>query len=61
MLMAKVCIDESGRVTGVSSKGSVDIVSELQRGLSSWRYKPFMRDGKPSAVCFPLTLKLIKR
>ena len=61
MIMAKVCIDESGRVTGVSSKGSTEIVSELQRGLAGWRYKPFIRDGKPSAVCFPLTLKLIKR
>ncbi len=61
MIMAKVCIDDSGRVTSVSSKGSTEIVSELQRGLSSWRYKPFLRDGKPSAVCFPLTIKLIKR
>ena len=61
MITAKICIDDSGRVTGVTSKTSPDMLAELQRGIASWRYKPYLRDGKPSAVCFPFTIKLIKR
>jgi hypothetical protein len=60
-VVVKMCIDESGRVTSVTSKTSADVLAQLQRGLSSWRYKPYLRDGKPSAVCFPLTLRLVTR
>jgi serine/threonine protein kinase len=58
----KVCIDEGGRVSGVTAaKASPDVLAQLRSGLTSWRYKPFLRDGAPAAVCFPLTLRLIKR
>ncbi len=57
----KMCIDEFGHVTSVTGKIAADVLGELQRGLAGWRYKPFEREGKPAAVCFPLSIRLVKR
>ncbi|HEY5945915.1 MAG TPA: protein kinase [Kofleriaceae bacterium] len=59
-VLAKMCIDEQGKVSSVSIKqGNPEIVGDLKGALSSWRYKPYLRDGKPSPVCFPLSLRVV--
>lgn len=33
---------------------------ELQRGLQSWRYDPYINPaGVPSAACFPVTFRVV--
>jgi outer membrane biosynthesis protein TonB len=60
-VLVKMCLDEAGRVTSVKIvKSTADVADELQRALGSWRYKPYLNaDQKPSAVCFPLSLRLV--
>jgi eukaryotic-like serine/threonine-protein kinase len=60
-ILAKACIDESGRVTSVTIKKSPpEISGDLQRALMTWRYKPYVnKDGKVSPVCFPVTARVI--
>jgi serine/threonine protein kinase len=59
-VLAKLCIDEQGKVASVKVvKSNPEIVSELQTALASWRYKPYLRDSKPTPVCFPLSLRVV--
>jgi serine/threonine protein kinase len=59
-VLAKLCIDEQGKVSSVKVvKSNPEIVSQLQSALSSWRYKPYLRDSKPTPVCFPLSLRVV--
>jgi hypothetical protein len=59
-ILAKMCIDETGRVTSASIKKSPpEITADLQRALLTWKYKPYVRDGKVSDVCFPLSIRVI--
>jgi len=52
---AKMCIDETGRVTSVKMlKAPAEISSELQQALSGWRYK-----AMPNPVCFLLSLRVV--
>jgi len=62
-VLVKMCIDEQGRVSSVKvSKSTAEVASELERALRSWRYKPYLnKDQKPSAVCFPLPLRLVMK
>lgn len=61
-VLAKMCIDDQGRVSSVKIvKANPEIASDLQAALASWRYKPYLRDGKPSPVCFPLSLRVVVR
>lgn len=58
--LVKMCIDTNGKVTSVKVVRSTGaIASELSRALSSWRYEPYMGTDGPSAVCFPLQLRLV--
>jgi len=60
VVLAKLCIDEQGRVQSVKiAKATPEIAGELQNALSSWRYKPFNKDGKPTPVCFPVSLRVV--
>ncbi len=60
---AKMCIDEQGKVTSVKIlKGPADIASDLQRALMTWRFKPYVnRESKISPVCFPQSIRVIKK
>ncbi|HEY5925436.1 MAG TPA: protein kinase [Kofleriaceae bacterium] len=59
-VLAKLCIDEQGKVSSVKiAKSNPEIAGQLQTALASWRYKPFTREGKPLAVCFPLSLRVV--
>ncbi len=60
---AKVCIDEGGKVTSVKIlRGPPDIASDLQRALMTWRFKPWVnRDQKLSPVCFPQSIRVLKK
>jgi serine/threonine protein kinase len=60
---AKMCIDEGGKVTSVKIiKGPADIASDLQRALMTWRFKPYVnRDQKITPVCFPQSIRVIKK
>ena len=52
---AKMCIDETGRVTSVKMlKSPAEISSDLQQALSAWRYK-----AMPNPVCFLLSLRVV--
>ena len=60
-VLAKMCIDESGKVTSVKIvKSPPEIAGDLQRALLGWRYAPYKnKDQKLSAVCFPLALRVV--
>jgi serine/threonine protein kinase len=59
-VLAKMCIDEQGNVSSVKIvKSNPEIAAQLQSALITWRYKPYMRDGKPAPVCFPLSLRVV--
>jgi len=59
-VLAKMCIDEQGKVSSVKIvKSNPEIAGQLQNALSSWRYKPYLKDGKASPVCFPLSLRVV--
>jgi serine/threonine-protein kinase len=60
-VIAKMCIDDHGRVSSVKIvKAQPEIADELQRSLSSWRYKPYTNTaGQTSAACFPMTLRVV--
>jgi outer membrane biosynthesis protein TonB len=55
-----MCIDAQGRVSSVKIlKSTAEIAGELQRALQTWRYKPYVRNGEPVPVCFPLSLRVV--
>ncbi|HSD88466.1 MAG TPA: protein kinase [Kofleriaceae bacterium] len=59
-VMAKMCIDEQGKVSSVKIKQSPpEIANDLQRALSSWRYKPYMKGDKAVSVCFLLQIGVV--
>ena len=52
---AKMCIDETGRVTSVKMlKAPAEISGDLQQALTGWRYK-----AMPNPVCFLLSLRVV--
>ena len=54
-VLAKLCIDESGRVTSVKiAKSPAEIAGDLQTALMGWRYK-----AMPTPVCFALSLRVV--
>lgn len=59
-VLAKMCIDEQGQVTQVKIvKSAPEFASDLQRALSSWRYKPYLKGDKASPACFLLSLRVV--
>jgi hypothetical protein len=62
-VLAKMCIDDHGRVSSVKIMRALpQIADELQRSLSSWRYKPYTNPaGEASPACFPVTLRVVFR
>ena len=52
---AKMCIDETGRMTSVKLlKSPAEIAGDLQQALMSWRYK-----AMPTPVCFLLSVRVV--
>jgi TonB family protein len=50
----KVCIGASGEVTAASvmkSSGYSAYDANLVAGIRSWRYRPYVADGKPVPAC----------
>jgi serine/threonine-protein kinase len=60
-VVAKMCIDDHGRVASVRIVRALpQIADDLQRSLSSWRYKPYINAaGEASPACFPVTLRVV--
>jgi hypothetical protein len=60
-VVVKLCIDERGAVSSVKTiKAPAAIAGELQRGLLSWRYEPYVGPaGVPSAACFPVSFRVV--
>jgi hypothetical protein len=60
-VVVKLCIDEQGAVSSVKVvKAPPEIAGELQRGLQSWRYDPYINAaGAPSAACFPVSFHVV--
>jgi outer membrane biosynthesis protein TonB len=59
-VLVKMCIDDSGKVTSAKIvKTSPDMPSDLVGALQQWRYKPYLKDGKPQPVCFALSLRVV--
>jgi hypothetical protein len=60
VIAAKVCIDESGRVT------SADMLSKLERHTASdfvdairtWKYAPYKQAGIATAACFAISFRV---
>jgi hypothetical protein len=54
----KLCVDAAGAVTSVNqlkSTGFQAYDTKIQVGIRQWRYKPFMVNGQPVAVCTAVT------
>ena len=62
-VVVKLCIDEQGAVASVKVvKAPPDIAGELERGLRSWRYTPYVNPlGVQSAACFPVSFHVVSR
>jgi len=62
-VIVKLCIDDQGAVSSVRVvKAPPEIASELQRGLRSWRYTPYVNAaGVRSAACFPVSFRVVLR
>jgi serine/threonine-protein kinase len=60
-VVAKLCIDDQGRVASVRIvKAMAQITDELQRSLSGWRYRPYTnKEGQASPACFPVTMRVV--
>jgi outer membrane biosynthesis protein TonB len=60
-VIVKLCIDAQGAVSSVKVvKSPSEIAGELQRGLQSWRYDPYINPaGVPSAACFPVSFRVV--
>ena len=59
-VVAKLCIDARGHVTSVQMvRAAAEIAGEVQSSLRGWRYKPYLDDGKPSPVCFALSMRVV--
>lgn len=55
----ELCLDDRGQVATVEVRkptGAIAYDRKLSRALFGWRYKPYVVDGKPSAVCTELAL-----
>ncbi|MEZ4398914.1 MAG: TonB family protein [Kofleriaceae bacterium] len=54
MIPVKVCIGRSGDVESVEilkSSGFPAYDDKVQRGVLTWKYRPFMMNGVPAPVC----------
>lgn len=54
----KLCLDTRGEVANVAMLKSTGIFGydrRIERTLYSWRYRPFLVDGQPTAVCTAVT------
>jgi serine/threonine protein kinase len=50
---AKICIDRNGVVTSVQVlKLTGEIADKIASAIRTWRYTPYLLDGKPSGACF---------
>jgi len=60
-VIVKLCIDEQGAVSSVKVvKAPPEIGGELQNGLRSWRYTPYVNAaGVQSAACFPVSFRVV--
>jgi eukaryotic-like serine/threonine-protein kinase len=59
-VVAKLCIDEQGRVTSAETvRAAPEISADVQRSLRAWRYKPYLAQGKPTSACFPLSMRVV--
>jgi outer membrane biosynthesis protein TonB len=60
-VLVKLCIDEQGAVSSVKVvKSPPEIAGELQHGLRSWRYAPYINPaGVQTAACFPVSFRVV--
>jgi len=60
-VVVKLCIDEQGAVASVKVvKAPPDVAGELERGLKSWRYTPYVNPlGVQSAACFAVSFHVV--
>jgi hypothetical protein len=50
-----LCIDESGqpdRISVPGSSGFAEVDAVVKTGMSGWRYRPWMVNGRPARACF---------
>ncbi|HEY5928135.1 MAG TPA: protein kinase [Kofleriaceae bacterium] len=59
LLTAKVCIDESGKVTSVDmvTKVTARVAGDITESLRRWRYAPYTLKGAASPACFVVTFR----
>jgi hypothetical protein len=60
-VLAKLCIDDQGRVTSTKIvTAPAGVAEKLAHAFDGWRYKPYLNQAnKPSAVCFPVTMHVV--
>lgn len=60
----KLCVTEKGTVKSVNvmkSSGFADYDAKIKREMQSWRYRPFMVNGKAAPVCTAITLIYVQK
>jgi hypothetical protein len=60
-VIAKLCIDEYGRVSSVKIVRALPVITdELQHSLEAWHYKPYANaSGQVTPACFPVTFRVV--
>ncbi|MGE5185122.1 MAG: protein kinase domain-containing protein [Acidobacteriota bacterium] len=60
-VLAKLCIDDSGRVTSARIlRAPAGVADKLAHAFDGWRYRPWLnQENRPSPVCFPVTVRVI--
>jgi hypothetical protein len=61
---AEICVHPEGFVYDArltASTGDVDLDKALVRSLSTWRYRPMLREGRAVAFCHPLRIDYFAR
>ena len=59
MVAAKVCIDETGKVSFVEMVTKLDrrVATDLTEALRGWRYAAYVQNGIAIPACFVVTLR----
>jgi beta-lactamase regulating signal transducer with metallopeptidase domain len=54
-----ICVDESGAVTDVKILGgtALEDTHQITTAVKSWRFRPYLKDGKPAPFCYPMRVQ----
>ena len=60
----KICLSEKGNVKSVQVLKGSDFPkydAKIQKEMKSWKYRPFLVDGKATPVCSAITMIYVQK